>query len=554
MDRRTTLNTLLGRNKKSTVAAPSVQTLSPSSADLTPYGGPWTYELAAHLLRRCTFGPTYAQIKTALAEGMDATIDTLLTDLPLPNPPLNYNDPEDPNVPIGSTWVDAIYTDQLQANARRRSLNAWTIGGLLNEGVSIREKMVLFWHNHFVIESTVVQDPKFVYHYSNTLRSFALGNFRSFVKAITIDPAMLRYLNGNQNSRFAPNENYARELLELFTIGKGVPAGPGDYTTFTEEDVAAVARVLTGWRDQGYYATEATDVGAIFLNFRHDTEDKQLSHRFNNIVISNGGDQEYAQLIDIIFQQDEVARFICRKLYRWFVYYQIDETIEANVIAPMAQILIDNDYEIQPALRALLTSSHFYEGEHIGCMIKHPIDYVVGLFNQFEISIPNGLVQRYGLWLSIFRLTPQLQMEYYGPPNVAGWKAFYQTPVFYQIWLNSVTLPIRMAFSNQIVSPGYNNGNLIIDALGFLDKIDEPADIDPLLDEFVKILLPKPVLENQIVFLKDVLIPGLPDYEWNVEYSEYASDPGNTDLAEGVRNKVRDLLTTILSMPEYQLL
>ena len=553
MDRRTTLSTLLGKKTKTAPKA-AHKVMAPTDAGLEPYTGPWTYDLAAHLLRRCTFGPTYAQIKDAVQNGLDQTLDTLLADLPLPEPPLNYNDDDDPNVAIGETWIDAVYTNQDQLARRQQSLKAWTAGLILNEGVSIREKMVLFWHNHFVVQNSIVQDGKYLYDYSNTLRTYALGNFRDFVKVITINPAMLRYLNGNQNSKFAPNENYARELLELFTIGKGELAGPGDYTTFTEEDVAAAARVLTGWRDFGYFTLVEQEVSSEYLNFRHDLGNKQFSHRFNNAVISNEGDQEYAKLIDLIFEQEEVARFICRKLYRWFVYYKIDDTIESNIIEPMAQLLIANNYEIKPVLAVLLKSSHFLDVENIGCMIKHPLDFIYGLFKQFEVQIPTDLALQYTIWFRMSRFAIGLQMEYYEPPNVAGWKAFYQEPVFYQIWLNSVTLTSRMEFGTSIIHPGYVNGLLIVDALGFLSKVEEPADVNPLLEEFVKILLPKPVLENQHDFLKEVLIPGLPDYEWNVEYSEYISDPGNIDLAEGVRNKVKNLLITIATMPEYQLM
>ncbi len=557
MDRRSSLSTLLGRKKQipnhQKTGTKQQSAAAPLLSGLDPYTGPWNYEQAAHLLRRCTFGATHAQIKEVVQNGLADTIDTLLAELPLPAPPLNFKDADDPNVPIGETWVNAPYSSDEERPPRRQSLYAWTMELILEEGISIREKMVLFWHNHFVVESASVNDGKFLYDYSNTLRTHVLGNFKDFVKAITINPAMLRYLNGRQNSKFAPNENYARELLELFTIGKGDLAGPGDYTTFTEDDVAEIARVLTGWRDTGYYATEEIPVSAVYINNRHDVGSKQLSHRFDNVVIENAGDQEYANLIDIIFQQDEVARFICRKLYRWFVYYNIDETVESNIIEPMAQLLIDNNYEIKPVLAVLLSSDHFFDPERIGCMIKHPLDFVFGVLNQFEVSLPEELNPRFNLLLNVSRFLPSFQMEYYNPPNVAGWKAYYQAPVFYQIWLNSVTLPIRMEFSARIVTPGYVNGALIIDALEFLTTLDEPSDINLLIDDLVRILLPKGITENQRVFLKEVLIPGLPDYEWNVEYSEYASDPGNVDLAEGVRNKVRNLLTTMLTMSEYQL-
>jgi hypothetical protein len=265
MDRRATLATLLGRTKQQKNARTA--SAAPVVSGILPYAGPWEFEQAAHLLRRAMFGPNYQQIKDAVANGMDATVDQLLADLAMPDPPLNYNFNQDPNVPIGATWIDAPYSPTVNfLNYRYQSLFGWTIEQIFTEGVSIREKMTLFWHNHFVTASGIVVDTKFVYNYITLLRENSLGNFRELVKAITINPAMLRYLNGNQNNKFAPNENYARELLELFTIGKGELAGPGDYTNYTEEDVIEIARVLTGWIDTGYFTNNPdVEVGIDLL-------------------------------------------------------------------------------------------------------------------------------------------------------------------------------------------------------------------------------------------------------------------------------------------------
>lgn len=560
MDRRNTLNTLLGRNNslststKKKIAQKKI-TAPPTDTGLEPFEGEWNYAQAAHLLRRTTFGATHTQIKEAFSNGLEATLNTLLSNQALPDPPLNSNDQDDPFVPIGDTWINQPFSSQQQRNRRTQSIRAWTMELLLNDGVSIREKMVLFWHNHFVTQITTVKDPMFIYDYSNTLRENALGNFKELVKLITVNPAMLRYLNGNQNSRVAPNENYARELLELFTIGKGALAGPGDYTTFTEDDVIAIAKSLTGWRDRGYFTDQEIEISAAFIPNRHDTSTKILSHRFNNATITDAGDQEYINLIDLIFEQAEVAKFISRKLYRWFVYYKIDDSIEEKVIDPMAQLLIDNNFEILPVLEVLFRSAHFHDIEQVGCMIKNPLDFVMGVFRQFEVETPTELQQKYRLLLIMAEFSPSLQMEYYDPPNVAGWKAYYQAPIYSQIWLNSVTIPIRMTFTTRIALQGYefNFGDIIIDPLAFLSKLDEPADVNNLIDECVQILLPKPITDGQKDYLKNVLIPGLPDYEWNVEYSDYAIDPSNEALAIAIGNKIRNLLATIMSMPEYHL-
>ena len=357
MDRRTTLATFLGKRDKSqpkdlkSRIFQKAEKTGITNSGLDPYTGTWEYEQAAHLLRRTTYGPTYGQIKDAVQSGMEAVVAQLLTVSPMPAPPLNYDNDQDPNVAIGDTWIDAPYSLTVNLKGyRRRSLAGWTMELMAIEELSVREKMTLFWHNHFVIAD--INDPKFVYKYITLLRENALGNFRDLVKKVTIDPSMLRYLNGNQNTKVAPNENYARELMELFTLGKGELAGPGDYTTFTEDDVVAMARVLTGWRDVGFNTVEFIPVDSVFVLNRHDTDPKQLSHRFDNVIINNNNDQEYADLIDIIFQKDEVSKFICRKLYRWFVYYNIDDDSGAKCDSHLwLKFLTDNDYEITAGIR-----------------------------------------------------------------------------------------------------------------------------------------------------------------------------------------------------------
>lgn len=556
MDRRASLATLVGRAAKSNRSS-RLSTATPSGplSGLNPYPGPWTSVQAAHLLRRTIFGPSKAQIEVAVAQGLDWTIQQLLAEYPMPDPPVNPNNNNDPNVPIGTTWVDAPYVAGTNlANYRNSSLRAWNWGQLIGDQPSIREKMTLFWHNHFAINN--INDPKFVYRYITLLRSSALGNFRQLVKNITIDPAMLRFLNGNQNTRTAPNENYARELMELFTLGKGPQAGPGDYTTFTETDVLQMARVLTGWRDRGFNATNPdVAVGVVFLPNLHDTGTKQLSHRFNNVVIPNMGANEYAHLVDIIFQKEEVARFICRKLYRWFIYYNIPPTVETEVIEPMAQLLILHNYEIRPALEALLRSAHFFDALNLGPMIKNPIDFVAGTFKQFGIGYSPLLARRYAAWLAFHRLSIPMQMEYFMPPDVAGWKAYYQEPGFYRTWINAATLAPRSQFINTITGNGIvvNTVRHAINPLNLPQLVSDPTDPVVLIRELSEWLYPLPLADNQLTYLKEVLLPGLPDYEWTVEYSDYLNTPNDAALRDAVNAKLRNLITAMLQMPEYQL-
>ena len=176
--------------------------------------------------------------------GLDVAMDLIFATQPVPPPPVNPNFTDDPNTPIGETWVDKAVTPNVTGlqGFRDQSLRSWTLNLIRTEGINIQEKMVLFWHNHF--PTADLNDSRYVYKYSTLLRQFALGNFKELTKQMTLEPAMLRYLNGRENTAASPNENYARELLELFTIGKGPLAGPSDYTNYTEQDVVEMAKVL----------------------------------------------------------------------------------------------------------------------------------------------------------------------------------------------------------------------------------------------------------------------------------------------------------------------
>ena len=555
MNRRSILGALTGQSPGETFKEYAPKKLFQLNEGLEPYTGPWEFEQAAHLLRRTTFGPNISHINNAVEIGLEGTITKLFAAAPLPPPPINYDYNNDPFTPKGSTWVDQPYSREVNLQGyRRRTLRAWTIGLMLNEGISIKEKLTLFWHNHFAPSNII--DANYEYIHVSLLREHAWGNFKELIKRITIDPAMLRFLNGNQNTEKAPNENYARELLELYTLGKGQLAGPGDYTTFTEDDVLAVARVLTGWRDRGYLRKSAdTQVGAYYTSNRHDTGNKQLSHRFDSVVISDNGKTEYSKLIDIIFQRKEVARFICRKWYRWFVYYKIDENIEASVIEPMAELLIDNDFEIRPVLEALLRSEHFYNALNVGPMIKNPIDFMLGPFKQFNVRFSVNYTKYYNAWWKFFTVLPKMQMEYLNPPDVAGWKAYYQEPSFYRTWINSSTLPVRMEVVEKLSDNGYtyNSFKHQIDVLTFAQTLDNPSDPNALIQETARLLYPKPLTDKQVSAIKDILIPGLEDYVWTNEYTDYISSPNNENYKRTVENRLRKLIKIMLTMPEYQL-
>ncbi|MEL6942293.1 MAG: DUF1800 family protein, partial [Bacteroidota bacterium] len=188
---------------------------------LASYTGEWDFKTAAHLLRRTTFGATYGEIQEASSLGLDATLDKLLRTIPTPSPPVYHDYSDDPNAGLGDTWINIPHIDNQSNKSRKRSLLGWMLRLMTDTRVSIQEKMILFWMNHFAIQSEIIKDARFLYNFQHQIRLNSLGSFKTLVEQITVDPSMLRYLNGRDNVVYSPNENYSRELLELFTIGKG---------------------------------------------------------------------------------------------------------------------------------------------------------------------------------------------------------------------------------------------------------------------------------------------------------------------------------------------
>ncbi|GAB3878458.1 hypothetical protein GCM10028824_40430 [Hymenobacter segetis] len=527
--------------------------LARTTSTLTPYAGTWGYAQAAHLLRRCLFGPTRTEIMTAAGSNLTAVLNGLLTvPATAPDPPVNVS-ATDTSVPIGQTWTAQVF-DQNFEGVRRASLRDWWLGQLLGQSTTLVEKMTLFWHNHFVVELGDINDARMGYEYCRLLRQHALGNFKQLAKDVTVTPAMLRYLNGNQSITGAPNENYGRELLELFTVGKGPLIGVGNYTNYTEADVQAAAKVLTGWRDLA-----TVPVSSYFTASRHDTTTKVFSSAFGNASIANGGATEYQALINLIFQQVETARFIVRKLYRWFVYYLIDTQVETDIIRPLATILINNGFDIVPVLRALFSSEHFFDVLNVGCLIKSPLDFTVGLCRQMEMVFPpatNAAVQ-YTMWDYLNSLTFVQQQTLGDPPNVAGWAAYYQTPQYHELWINAVTLPRRNQVTDLFIGSGYTRSGvkIVIDVLALTQSFPAAtaADCNLLIAEYVKLMVPIALTTNQIAFLKTALLPGLPDFEWTIEWQQYLAAPTNTAKKAAVTTKLQAMLRALMGLAEYHL-
>lgn len=532
----------------------TVASAARTNSGITRYSGAWTRNEAVHLLKRSLFGSPKKDVDIFATLGLSAALDRLLDDrAPLPAPPVNeYNSATvtDPRVPVGSTWVNDVNSDGTIQSLRRASLKKWWTGVMLNQEATLREKMTLFWINFFGTEMLEFGNANWAYKHQTLLRTNALGNFKQMVRAITTDVAMLRYLNGYVNTATAPDENYARELQELYTLGKGPEV------KYTEADVRTAARVLTGWR------INTTNYTSFFDPARHDTGAKTFSSYYGGKTITGktgaAGATETDELIDMIFQKEEVSKFICRRLYKWFVYYKIDAAVELNVIEPLAKIFRDNNFELKPVLRALLQSQHFFDVLNQGCFIKSPVDFIVGAMREFSVAFPpaSSVTQAHGMWNYIRNWFASLNQDIGDPPDVSGWPAYYQAPQFHEIWITADTLPKRNRFTDTMVTSGYtlSGQKIVIDGVALARTLPDPADPNKLIDDILEIIYRVPLsAEAKAAVKRQILLSNqIEDYHWTNAWDMYIANPTTANF-NIVNTRLRSLLQYFMNLPEYQL-
>lgn len=528
-----------------------VQQTTRTQSGTSKYTGTFGPKQLRHLLRRTLFGASLEDMahfkNKTLSEVVDALLDVSTTP---PSPPVNHYNSRvtDPTIAPGETWVNEVQYSNL-GNVRRESLRAWWLGLMLNQDRTILEKLTLFWHNHFATEFGVVNSPYYLYHHHALIRANAMGNLKTFVKDITIDPAMLVYLNGDRNTKTAPDENYARELQELFTLGKG------EDSQYTEGDVQEAAKVLTGWRVNRL-------TGKSYFNANiHETSDKKFSPFYNNEVITgqsgSDGAKETDDLLTMIFKHNEVAKFICRKLYSWFVYYDIDAGVEKDVIEPLAQTYVNNNYDIKPVLKELFESEHFFDTANEACLIKSPMDFLIGFMRTTDITFETtDYTQEYALWNLTHQFGSILQQDVGSPPNVSGWPAYYQIPLFHEIWVNTTTLPYRNQITDVLTVSGYNSrsGKMYVDTLALAEKFSEPTDATKLIAESLEHFHALDVSQGQKDYMKSILLQGqLDDKYWTDAWNEYKAAPTDNTKKAVVENRLKLLYKYIFNLAEYQL-
>lgn len=535
---------------------------SPLTEDLLEYTGTWDTPQVVHLLKRTLFGARQSDVQYFSTKTLQATVDELLSPTAAPAIfPLNnysiggYTDPSGVN--LWQTWINSgiSLADAELDQKRKDSFRTWWLGQALQPSRSIHEKLTVFWHNHFATNTTKETEKiraRLWYDHYVTLRKNALGNFKTMVKEITLDPAMLYFLNGDSNVKGAPNENYARELQELYCVGKGPDS------RYSEDDVKAAALVLTG------HTVSPVTFSYFFDAGKHDSTNKEFSAFYSNKIITgyNGtpGAAEVDALLDMIFLQEELSKHICRKIYRFFIYYKLDDVIEQTIITPLAKVFRDNNYNIQPVLATLFKSKHFFDLVYSSaCIIKSPLDFVIDLCNEFSVQLPtqDNPEATYAVWQSIQFEASEMQQQLGGIPEVAGWYAYYQGPAFHELWINTATYTRRAIFTDRMIADGItsNNQTIVIDPTTFAKALANPGDPNLLIDQSLEILLRYPLSATVKDFIKrSILLSGqYNDNYWTGAWNAYIANPADPGLQSVVVSRLKALYKYIMNLPEYHL-
>jgi uncharacterized protein (DUF1800 family) len=565
---------------------------------LDPYTPVLTAKTAAHLLRRATFGPNQTEIRVLTGKTAAQAVQFLITNS-------NYNPPQPVDLDtqkasVGQPYLQSSTTpagQYIPFNGDRNIdlglyIKYWWLAQMTQQTdrPSLLDKLTLFWQNHFVTASEVVEDYRFIWSYLKLLRDNALGNFRDLVTKVTKEPAMLRYLNGDMNEVGVnkANENYARELQELFTVGAVDAEGNKNYT---EDDVKAAARVLTGWKHTNFGVKGSTSFATVFVNSKHDASNKYFSAKYNNTIISgrsgsSAGDVELNQLITMLLNHPQTPRFICRKLYRWYVNPNITSAIEENVIVPLAALFVKGNFAIQPVLETLLTSQIFFDDANMGSMVKSPAELLIGATRFFNQPIPSLMpsVEPYRVFFNfIYWRMRELQLDLMDQPTVFGHEPYYQTG-YSRNWISANTLTLRNDFTDALVyrwltiDSDYKYGiDLIASVTGLqanFGDITTSTSTPPgtpaitcvlVLNELTKNLFAVDLTQSQKDFLIDkiMMMDQSPRTTWEFEWNTYrrtVTYPNNYTTnqvkfaKETVNWRLQTLMRYLLRMAEYHLL
>jgi len=495
---------------------------------------PWNYERAAHVLRRSSIAPKNSQILDAVSKGFESTIDMIFKPFSVDISEISPWCDEDPQIkPIAPKTLQDILDERIQ---RREIIGRWYLKVIGTSKISIQERMVSFWHNHFVSEFDVVDTPQWMYIQNQLFRKNCLGNFRTFVQDVTIDPAMFIYLDGYKNKKIGNNkqinENYARELMELFTCGV---LDWNNNPNYTENDVLEAARSLSGWTFSPSTHPDAIErasrVGrsGLFLQSNWDSGSKTF--------MGKTGNWRYTDIISILFSErsDQIALYICEKIYRAFVY----DTPDRVIIRALADEFKKN-WEIKPMLMRLLKSAHFFDKVNIGAMYKSPIDYILGSLHMMNIThIPDFALKEMSRFnRDVSNRLTSLGQSIFNPPNVKGWPGG-------RTWVSTSTISQRHKLMIDIIN-GTISFNKIkyydFDPIVFAKSFPDPTNPRTLCTDICNAMLNTAPSEKEYQMLLDTMLDGAKEYEWTIDDPKFQAD-----------KRLKKFLIEVAKLAKYQL-
>jgi hypothetical protein len=273
-------------------------------------------------------------------------------------------------------------------------------------------------------------------------------------------------------------------------------------------------------------------------------------------VITDNADEEYKDLIDIIFQEEQVAHYISKKLYRWFVNYDITPDVNSTIIEPLAALIIANNYDILQAISTLLSSQHFFDATLRGTIVKDPCDFMATMFTSTNTNLNYDLPTTTEVYYNFHWITGTNGMNITAPSEVAGWYPFFLSPAYSQLWINSARIKERSGFSWWVLysGPMINGQQIQIDALGFLNAMDFPNDDLAIVLELESMFCCKPLSPTQRLYLRTLLHNGQGSTVWTMEYDNYAANPGNTAQANLIRGRMTAMLSGFYRMAEFHVI
>lgn len=547
-------------------------------ASLEIHNSPLGQKNAKHLLRRACFRYTKSQINDLANLTPSQALDILTQ-----NSPPSINLPYDP-LPNGNPdgfWTESSNSSASFTGQQRKSsiVSGWWWYNAIHNN-TLQYKLSHFLSTRFTIEkNNGAGTATEFYDHIRLCMFYAYGNYKSFATKMTLDNSMLNYLNNTTNIKNSPNENYAREFFELFTIGKGEQFSSGNYTNYTENDIIEAAKVLTGFKrnpNRNILDTE-TSLPKGFNQFsQHNTTTKNFSSAFNNLQISAatnalGMDIELKQFVDMIFNQQNTAKHFCRKLYIYFVRSNITSEVEQDIISPLAQEFYNNNYEILPTIRRLMQSKHFYDlddtnsdDETIGAIIKSPLQLISETCTYLSCSIPNPNLNPLEFYVVFWHqfvhntFLTSANMIIFDPETVAGHPAYYQAPEFDKTWISSSTLIARYRMGESLLDGRNrigNNANIFakIDialVIKNFNIISNPSDANILCQELCDALFAQSPNSDRINYFKNsFLLQGLEDGYWNSAWFDYLTTNNNIV----VEPRLKLLVNKLISAPESQI-